>query len=269
MNMTVYLDVLLLSNLWMDYAMLQTAAHLTHTPLRCLRGILAAMLGAVSTLAIFLPAMHPVLSVLLRLVTAVMMSAAAFGLQDLRRLCMRAAVLFGVSALFSGIIGAVSLPQIANNAVVYTDLSLTVLLLGSGAAAACAAIWNRIRNRIPRGAYRLNLEIGDCRFSVPALADTGSSLCDVFTGRPVIVCPAEILCGWLTGFADSASAAQSRKGFRMLPVHTVAGMRLLPAFLPDSAAIADESHPQERPLDVLIAVTDAEGDRAIVPAEIL
>lgn len=269
MGMTVYLDVLLLTNLWTDYAMLQTAAHLTHTPLRRLRGILSAMLGAATTLVIFLPAMHPACSILLRLLTAVMMSAAAFGIRDLRAGLLRAAVLFGVSALFSGIIQAISVPHITANAIVYTDLSLTVLLLGSGLAAACAALWNRMRAGLPRGTYRLSLQIGECHVCVPALMDTGNTLCDVFTGRPVIVCPASVLSAWISGFPDSQTAAQSRKGFRMLPVHTVAGMRLLPAFLPDSAALSDGQHPHERPLDVLIAVTDADGEQAIVPAEIM
>lgn len=269
MDMVVYLDVLLLTNLWLDYAMLETAAHLTHTPMKHLRGLCSALLGALCALSIFLPPLHPVLTVALRILTAAMMSAAAFGLRNLRLYAVQTAVLFGVSALFCGVISAVSVRHYSRNAVVYTDVSLLVLLLGSGLAAAAAVLWERRRSRMPRGTYRVHLKISGCDFSLPALADTGNTLCDVFTGRPVIVCPAAVLDGWLSGYRDTESAAQSCKGFRMLPVHTVAGMRLLPAFLPDSAAIQNGRRTQERPLDVLIAVTDTAGERAIVPANIL
>jgi len=269
MRMTVYLDVLLLTNLWLDYAMLETAAHLTHTPLKHLRGLAAAGLGAVSALAVFLPAMHPALSVVLRILTALLMAAAAFGVRNIRLCAVQTAVLFGISAAFCGVISMLSVPQYSRNAVIYTDVSLLVLLIGSGIAAAAAVVWGRLRSRLPEGAYRLHLRIAGCDFSLPAFCDTGNTLCDVFTGRPVIVCTAEVLCGWISCYRDAESAAQTRKGFRMLPVHTVAGMRLLPAFLPDSAGIVRNGTAQERPLDVLIAVTDAAGERAIVPATIL
>ena len=44
--MTIYLDVLLPSNLFADYALLRTTAALTHAPLRPLRCLLAAAVGA-------------------------------------------------------------------------------------------------------------------------------------------------------------------------------------------------------------------------------
>lgn len=268
--MVVYLDILLLTNLWVDYAMLQTAAHLTHTPLKRRRGLAAAGLGAAGALVIFLPPMHPALSVLLRILTALLMGTAAFGCRSLKLLSVQTSVLFGVSALFCGVISALSVPQVSQNGILYADLSLTVLLAGSGLAAVCTVLWDRRHNRMRQTPCRLHLRIAQHDFLLPAFCDTGNMLCDVFTGRPVIVCPAEMLCGWLSGFHDTAGAAQSRRGFRMLPVHTVTGTSLLPAFLPDSAALTDtaEQNGAERPLDVLIALTDASGDRAIVPANI-
>ena len=270
MNMVVYLDVLLLTNLWLDYAMLQTAAHLTHSPLKRWRGLASAGLGAACALTIFLPPMPPALSVLLRIFTALLMAAAAFGLRSLRLLAVQTSVLFGVSALFCGVISSLSVPQIMQNGILYTDLSLTVLLAGSGLAAACAVLWERRHIRTRQIQCRLHLRIAQHDFLLPAFCDTGNMLCDVFTGRPVIVCPAEMLCRWLSSFHDTAGAAQSRRGFRMLPVHTVTGTSLLPAFLPDSAALRDtaEQNGSERPLDVLIALTNSSGDRAIVPANL-
>jgi purine-nucleoside phosphorylase len=71
--MTIYLDVLLLSTLWADYALLRTTAALTHTPLKALRCLLAAAAGAASAMSIFLPPLPLPAVLLLRILLAVLL----------------------------------------------------------------------------------------------------------------------------------------------------------------------------------------------------
>ncbi len=262
--MTVYIDVLLLSNLWLDHAMLRAAARLTHSPLPPARGLLAAGIGACSALCILLPPMPPPVCVLLRIGCALLMSLTAFR-RD--RLLLHTLLLFAVSVFFCGAVylaaQLLSGGCLVQNAFVYTDISLMTLLLGSAAAAWLSRVWYRHKTREPK-ALSLELRIDAAVFRLPAFADTGSSLRDVFTGQPVIVCPAAALETWLGQYADTVCAAQSRRGFRMLPVSTVTGMRLLPAFKPDAAALSLEGA-RPIPVDVLIALTDTPAERAVVP----
>ena len=267
--MTVYLDVLLLSNLWADFALLLASARLTHTPLNRLRGLLGAAVGALCSLSVLLPPLPLPVCVLLRFGSAALVCLTAFGR---RRLLRQTAVFLGVSLFFCGVLYALSAlcrPQgwFIRNTVIYTDLSLLTLLLGTAAASGIAVLWARRSASVPCGC-RLHLRLGGTDYLLPAIADTGNTLCDAFTGKPVIVCPAAALAGWLRQYPDTESAAASCKGFRMLPVKTVTGTSLLPAFQPEYAAVIPETQRKEHPADVLIALTTEMQTQAVVPAAV-
>ena len=268
--MTVYLDVLLLSNLWADYALLLAAARLTHTPLKRGRCLLGAAEGAVCSLSVLLPPLPLPACAALRLGTAAAVCLTAFGR---RRLFRQTVVFLTVSLFFCGVLYAFSAllrPQgwFLRNTVIYADISLLTLLVGTALASLGSVLLADHSAAKPPDGYRLHLQIGGADFLLPAIADTGNTLCDVFTGKPVIVCPADALTGWLRRYPDSQSAAAACKGFRMLPVKTVAGTALLPACQPEYAAIIPEKKQTERPVDVLIAVTEQTQETAVIPAAV-
>ena len=265
--MTIYVDVLLLSNLWADYALLHAAARLTHSPLPRLRGLLAAMLGAVSSLTVLLPAMPLPICLLGRILLALCICMTAFGRRQIFR---HTAAYFTVSLFFCGTVYALSLLRrpvgyYIRNTVIYADISLMTLLFGTAAAAAVSSWFARRAEALPHRQYRLRLRVQGQDFSLPALADTGNTLRDAFTGKPVVVCACEGLSGFLSRYPDAESAAASCRGFRMIPVRTVTGTRLLPAFQPELAAVGYE-HAAESPVDVLVALTDEKNTPAIIPA---
>lgn len=266
--MTIYLDVLLLSNLWADYALLRTAAAITHMPLPAGRGLLAAFLGALSALTVLLPPLPLPLCILGRLLLAVLICGVGFG----RRGLLRAAGAFiGVSVLFCGavfLLAAWRTPAgwYTQNTYIYADVSLMTLLLGTAAASAFAAYRTRRAERLTHRSYRLHLRMGTQDFLLPALADTGNTLCDAFSGKPVIICGTDALAAWLRDYPDAESAAAAEKGFRMIPVRTVAGTKLLPACLPDYAAVLRTDGKSEHRVDILLALTDQPDTPAVLPA---
>ena len=267
--MTIYLDVLLLSNLWADYALLRTAAALTHTPFRSLRCLLAALTGAVSSLTVFLPELPLAVCIPARILLAVLLCGIAFGFRDLRALLRQTAVFFGSSLLFCGAVWAIaSLRTPAGwylrNTVIYADISLLTLLLGTTAAAAIAAVRERMASAKRHRAYRLHLRLGGMDFILPALSDSGNTLRDAFSGKPVVICGTDALRQWVGQYPDAGTAASGERGFRLLPVKTVTGERLLPAFLPDHAALLTEGR-GELPLDILLALSDQPDTPAVLP----
>ena len=276
-GMVIYLDVLLLSNLWADYALLHAVAALTHHPLKRGRCLLAAALGAVSALVILLPPMPAAVSLLMRLLLALAMCAAAFGIRPLRLLLRQTVLLLSVSMGFCGAVYLLSqfwqpVGFYMQNTAVYADVSLLTLLIGTAAASAWSAYRARARIRQQSRNFRLRLQIQGICISLPALADTGNTLRDAFTGKPVAVCTANALSAWLRGYPDAVTAAASCKGFRMQPVQTVTGRRLLPLFQPDSVTLCRADAPSAAfPVDLLIAISEDPGitSPAIVPAYVI
>lgn len=269
--MVIYLDVLLLSNLWADYALLHAAAAIAHTKLSRLRGLLGAGLGAAGSLAVLLPPMPAAVCMLFRVSAAILICAAAFGRQHLLRMT---GIFLTISLFFCGTVYVLSRIRspvgfYAQNTVIYADISLTALLLGTAAAAAVSAYFSRRSTVRQSRSLLLHMRAGGRDFCLNALSDTGNTLRDAFTGRPVAVCAASALSEWLCAYPDAVTALSECRGFRMLPVQTVTGKKLLPAFQPDAVFLRrTDMHGTEHAVDLLIAVSEdaAPGTPAIVPA---
>ena len=264
--MVIYLDVLLLSNLWVNALLLYAAAKITHTPLRKMRTLLASAAGAFFSLMIFLPALPlPILS-LIRVAGALFMVTVAFGIRNIRMLLRQTVWLLLIILVFCGTVYwlASRLHAVgfyASNSFIYMDISLMVLLIGATIAAAVSTLISHRQDIADTSTYLLHIRISDKDFCMEALADTGNSLRDVFSGKPVVICAKNRIFS-----AKDDTAYTNLHAFRMLPVTTVTGKMLLPAFQPDFISICSYSaHKNERPLDVMLALTD-EDTPAIVPA---
>ena len=95
---------------------------------------------------------------------------------------------------------------------------------------------------------------------------------DVFSGRPVIVCSAEIL-NELTG-AENLSGeiydfllnSSKMHGVRLVPYSTIDGTGMLPAFRPDEVIIRGEN--TVRTVDAMVGIKET-GGRAVFNPSIL
>lgn len=269
MQMVIYLDVLLLSNLWVNALLLYASARIMHMPLSRLRGLLSAMLGSLFSLLIFLPPFALPWLMLIRLCGAGCMALSAFRFQSFSSLMRSTVCILLVSTIFSGGIFLVSSVFRSShiyivNSFVYIHISLLVLLIGTTAAAAIAVLLSAKQQITNPSSYLLHLRIGGKDFCMNALADTGNTLRDAFSGKPVIICPRALLT---SDVSCDLSVFSKYKGFRMLPIQTVAGQTVLPAFQPEYAAIAPVHSPAlpSHPIDVLLAVTE-EQTPAVIPA---
>lgn len=267
---TIYLDVLLVFNLYVNYILLCMTARLTHSRLRTGRCLAASALGSLSTLIMFLPEMPVILSVLCKLLTAVLLCMAAFGWHDRMRLFFCSICLFGSSFALAGILLALSIMcsvrVVHVNSCWYLDVSLLHLVLFTIAAYILLHTVQYLRDRTHAadGGYRVSIRYRCCTVQLQGLADTGNSLVDFFTGKPVIICDR-------TPFADIAPAPDRLppKGFRLLPCETVSGKGMIPVFQPDEVVIYAERTGRYRKVDVLIGIGERENKRAIFHPKIL
>lgn len=139
---TIYLDVLLLQSLYVNYFLLRAAAKLTHTPLGWLRCGLAAAGSSLFSLLILLPPLPVLLQLLLKLLAAAAAVVLAFGLhrESFFRQC---GCFFLCNFLLAGLILAVdSLTPRGfaawGNSCCYLNFSLFQLVLFTAAAYLCS-----------------------------------------------------------------------------------------------------------------------------------
>lgn len=192
----IYIDTLFFLNALVDYLLLLSAARLAGEPLRRWRFALGAGLGGLYAVAIFLPGLAFLSHPLCRLASAVLMLLAAYG--GSRRLLRQGLLFFALTCAFGGGVVAIGLlggtGLSLGNGVFYSAMDLKVVLLS---AAVCCGVLSLVFRRI--GAHSAAAgELAAAKVCVAgrqavftALVDTGNTLTDPMSGRPVMVVEGE------------------------------------------------------------------------------
>ena len=255
----IYVDTLFLLNALVDYLLLLASARLAGEPLARLRFAAGAVLGGGYAAAIFLPGLAFLAHPLCRLAWAVLMVLTAFWRS--RRLLRQLLIFLALSCAFGGGVLAVgllggrglSLP----GGVLYTGMDLKMVLLS---AAGCYGLLTLVFQRAgrhagPGGELRpVRLTLGERRVELTALVDTGNTLTDPATGRPVLVAEADSVEELLPpGIRPEAAELRDpagvlermeepwRRRFRLLPYRAVGVERgLLLALRLDKVQVGEE-----------------------------
>lgn len=264
---TIYIDVLLILNLYVNWLLLRSTARLTHTRLSGLRCIIAAAAGSLTSLTILLPVLNPVLTLIIKLLTAVIPIAAAFGFSCQRIFWRCLAVFLCVSFAFAGLcIGLCTLSGtdllIWSGSCIYLHFSLASLILCTALSYFLLRIFSYVRIKYFHSdeTYEIIIRVGVHSVIADGLADTGNSLTDCFTGKAVIVCGKECLSS-----IPDISEPYKLKGYRLIPYATVSGNALMPVFRPDDVIIRSRSTGCTRSADVLIGITDEQNTAIFNP----
>lgn len=196
----IYVDTLFLLNALVDYLLLLAAARLAGEPLRRRRFALGAALGGLYAVAIFLPGLgflaHPVC----RLASAALMLVVSYG--GSRRLLRQGILFVALTCAFGGGVVAIGLlggtGLSLGHGVFYSALDLKMVLLS---AAVCYGVLTLVFRRLAVHSAAdgelvdIKLKLGDRSVTLTALVDTGNTLTDPVSGRPVVVAEGERLAG--------------------------------------------------------------------------
>lgn len=213
----VYVDLLFLLNLIANYLLLLGAGRMAGAVLCRWRIGLSAAAGAVYAVLIFLPGFGWLAHWPCKLAFGVLMALIAYGGE--RELLRITILFFGASAGLAGavlgleLLGNVSLTL--EHGVFYSQIDLRLLLL---LFVACYFVLSLFFRRIGRhsGGELVRLELAmDSGFAVlTALRDTGHTLTDPVSNRPVVVVYWRSLAGLLPDWADPEDPVQSVKRCR-------------------------------------------------------
>ncbi|MDR2074172.1 MAG: sigma-E processing peptidase SpoIIGA [Oscillospiraceae bacterium] len=249
MKCSVYADILIVINLFVNYFLLLATAKILYIKASRKKIILGSAVGAIYSLYIFLPESNFIISFLIKILMALTIVITVFGLKNKKILIKSFVCFLLVSFAFSGINFAMWLifkprGMLVRNGVVYFGISPVVLIISTVVSYIILKVMNRIigKNSQKQDFCRIFVGIAEKVVSFDARIDTGNNLKEPFSNLPVIVARQSILEKILpinVGIVydsekkfDSVCKALGRN-IRLIPFNTVSGCGVLCAFKPD------------------------------------
>ena len=238
--MIIYIDVLLVINWWIDYLLLLGVRRALGCGGSNRRLVAGALVGAVGSLVLLLPPLPLLLSLTVKLGTAALMVLVAFRRRTWRDFLRRLLLLFGLSAGFAGVSGALYFYvapadfYVFNGVVYYAVPPLLLVGLTVAGYGVLTAAEKLLRRRAPaRMTYRVRIYGAEKQTVCTCLYDSGNHLVEPFSGRPVLVVERSVAEEVVEVPASIEQLPpHSEAGWRLVPFDSLGGSGLLPAFVP-------------------------------------
>ncbi len=243
--MTVYADILILINTYVNFFVLLAASAFLRIRCRFLRLIMGALFGGICSLVILIEQKSEFLTCLIQLIIAVIIVLFAFGFAKIYIFLKRLALFFTASFLFSGCVYCYWLafkPErlIINNSVIYFDISAVELIVASAAIYLLVIIVRAVNGGYAKN-ERKTVDLSICHRGQSAkfkcLIDTGNMLRDAFTDMPVAVIDRMASAYLMIDFFNLDDQTMRDNKIRLIPFDTVNGEGLMPIFKPDKITV--------------------------------
>lgn len=246
--MEVYADVLVALNTLFTYIILVATRVVCKIPTNKWGVAIASLLGGLSSLIIFADEISVFLSVIYKLVTALVITTIAFLPNRIKKILKLYLSFFAISFLFAGIMYGVEIsfnPQniLFINGTVYFDMSITYLVGSILTIYGVFLVINYFLQKIIVGneIYDVKISFRKSFARLRGVVDTGNNLKDGVMGRSVIVVELHSVVPLFTDEEikylksnDFINIPQSlERKIHLLPCKTVTGKSLLPAIIPE------------------------------------
>ena len=262
---TIYIDVLIVLNIYVNFFLLKATAKLTHTALKTARCVVSAVIGSLFSLTILLPHMGFLLSLLLKLAASLLITLLAFGRgKGYFRLLF---YFYVINFLFAGtmlLLYNIFQPTFMayDNSYMYIDFSLVSLVVFTAIAYFAVRLFRYLTDK--KGVLSENYTVEICykgsTVILEGLMDSGNMLTDSFTGKPVIICP-KSLFGYTEDELSDPIEAFEKHGLRSIPCSTINGGGMIPLITPEKITIISEKGSKKK-ADALIGLSD-DADKGI------
>lgn len=193
--MTIYIDIVLIENLIMNYIILFTTAVVLKIKVSHIRLILASLLGAGYSIIAYMGIIKVYSSIILKIILSVLIIYIAFNPQNIKKMCKDLLLFYLVSFVFGGAAFAliyIIKPQniLMKNGLFLGTYTLKTVMLGA-IVAFCIIIgaFAIIKNKISKKDMFCEIEIliNQKKIKTKAMIDTGNMLKEPITNVPVIV----------------------------------------------------------------------------------
>ena len=241
----IYVDVLLLVNFIIGYFLLRATGIMCAMPLPFARNIFGAVLAAIATIALLLPPLPFFIQIAFKIVCGMIIARAAFPWHGWRRyLCLcgvYAALNFGFAGVLIFLLLNGFLPGAEyNNLSVYLAISPPVLFWCAAGIYFLLRLCGIFLPPKAGESYCVKIWIGQHSISLRTLRDTGFSLREPISGKPVLLVsfpaireklPEEIRYFLEQWSQEGSPTPLAEYKFRLVPMGTASGRNILPALL--------------------------------------
>lgn len=193
--MTIYIDIVIIENLIMNYIILCATGIVSKNKIRHLRLIMASLLGAIYSVVAYMKILEIYSNIILKILLSVIIVYIAYNPQTVKKLWKILVMFYLVSFVFGGV--AFSLiyiikPQdiIMKNGLFLGTYPLKTIILGAIVAFAIIIIAVKIiRKKFTTKDMICDIEImlNNKKINTKALIDTGNMLKEPITNTPVVV----------------------------------------------------------------------------------
>ena len=193
--MTIYIDVVLIENLLMNYIILFATGVILKIKITHIRLILASLVGAIYTIIAYVSALKIYSNIFLKFVLSLIIIYIAFNPKDVKRLFKFTLIFYLTSFVFGGAAFAliyIVKPQeiLKNNGLVLNSNSLKVIFISAIFAFVIITIgFKVVKNKISaKDMYcHIRIKLNQKEIETKAMIDTGNFLKEPITNTPVIV----------------------------------------------------------------------------------
>ncbi len=249
--MVVYADVLIVLNIVVTYFILLATKTLASASTRTCKVILAALVGGLSSLYIFLPQQHFITEILIKLLFSAVITIIAFGAVPIKRYIRSIFSFYAVSFLYAGFMLGfwyVLRPagMVINNGVIYFSISPVILILSTVVCYGIIMLARHFYKRQDENAKHelVTVKKSGSEYLFDCIIDTGNTLSDPLGSDKIVILSyssaREMFGESVVKNALSLEAPKNGIGkFRILPYKTAMGNALMPAIGVDCAIAGD------------------------------
>ena len=238
--MVVYVDVLIVLNLYVNYFLIRATSMIMRRVCSRKRCVLSALIGALGSLVILLPELPFLAVVLFKIALGALVVFITFGRQKPSDFAICALFFLVVCFTFAGVMLALwtfsaPLGMVWSNGTVYFNIPISAIAAFT-AAAYCAVRLVRFFadkrlhcNKI----CAVKITAGGSEITLRGLCDTGNELCDLFSGKPVVVCCFDKIAPLAPDDVLGYFEGKLTESLRLIPCRTVSSEALVPIFKAD------------------------------------
>lgn len=273
MKNTIYVDVLVLINMYVGYFLFVSTKKLINASVNHWRMIIGCLASGLSSLVILLD-MNFVELLVVKILMCTSLSLIVFYKKNQWKFFVKATLMFfGVSCLFGGLMLCIwyfitPASMQFKNGIVYFNISALTLAISTIIAYVTITIFCYIldKRNASNDLYTVTLTFQGREIALNALLDTGNKLVDIFTGLPVMICELKEFQSFLpTKLYDFMQSPNqnienvnteylAKNKLRIIPINAVSGSSSLMAFKPDKTIVCKGDFKKE--CNVLVAVTN-------------
>ena len=193
--MTIYIDVIIVENLIMNYIILYATGTISKAKISYLRIFCSSLIGAIYAITEYTFKLNIYSNVIIKTILSVIIIYVAFNPQNIKKMCKQLIIFYVTTFTFGGIatyLIYVLKPQniIIKNGIYVGTYVLKVIFIGAIIGTIILFIaFKQVKNKITKKDMicKIKIKINGKEKTLDAMVDTGNMLKEPITGTPVAV----------------------------------------------------------------------------------